>query len=381
MKQGILIAFGELFLKSEQVKKLFIKRLINHILFLSKKEIDFKLIILRDRLFLQTNDILKAKKIIKKVPGISWYSEGYLFDGFDLKEITQFILRNHKITKTFAIRVNKKKDVKESKELIIKKIAELIDKKVDLKKPNKEINIEIQKTGTFVFYNKIKGLGGLPMNSSGKALVLMSGGIDSPVASYLLSLRGIEPVWLHFHSFPLVSKKSIEKTKELASVFLNYHSKLKIYFIPFSQAQMKIKGKTPANYRILLYRRLMLKIAEKIAEKENCLALVTGESLGQVSSQTLDNLNITERSIKIPVLRPLIEKDKQDIINLAQKIKTLEISQKPQEDCCTLFVPKKATAKGDLKKVEQLEKEINVKKIEKDLLKNLKPVIYPLNRV
>ncbi len=379
MKKGILIAFGELFLKSDQVKKVFTRKLFNNIRFFCQKEkINFKIYKLRDRIYLETDNIIKAEKIIKNIFGIAWYSPVFCFSSFNLKEVATFVSQNHNIkeNKTFALRINRKKKDIESKELIIQKIAEKIDRPVNLKKPNKEIFVEIQKNNTFIFFKKKKGKGGLPLGTAGKVLVLMSGGIDSPVASYLISQKGAEPVWLHFHSFPLVSQKSIEKTKELAQVFLKYYPKIKIYFIPFAKAQTEIKSQVIANYRILLYRRLMFKIAEKIAEKENCLALVTGESLGQVSSQTLDNLKIIEKVVSIPVLRPLIEKDKQEIIEIAKKIETLDISNKPQEDCCSLFVPKGATAKGDLEKVKLLEKKINMSKIEKQLLKEIKSCYF-----
>ncbi len=366
-KNGILIAFGELFLKSEPVKKLFQKRLINNLwFFLKKEEIDFKIYNFRERIFIKTDQIIKAKKLIKKVFGISWFAENFFFPETNLKKFSCFVSENYKkwIKKgeTFALRIKKNRK-------IIEKIAKNINRKVDLTKPKQELFIEERKRGWFLYFKKIKGLGGLPVSSSGKVLSLISGGIDSPVAAFLAAKRGAENIWLHFHSFPLVSKNSIEKTKDLAKIFLQYQPCLKIYFIPFQKAQMEIKAKTPAKYRILLYRRLMLKIAEKIAKKENCQALITGESLGQVSSQTLPNIKIIEETVKIPVLRPLICWDKEEIIKLAEKIGTFQISIKPAEDCCTLFVSKHQTAQGDLKKVKELEKKINTSRIIKEALR------------
>jgi len=214
------------------------------------------------------------------------------------------------------------------------------------------------------------------LGAGGRALVLMSGGIDSPVAGFLMAKRGVENIWLHFHSFPLVSQKSIEKTRELAEKFLRFQPKLKVYFFPFSQIQMEIKTKALEKYRILLYRRAMLKIAREIAKKENCQALVTGESLGQVSSQTLPNLAILQEKISFPVLRPLIGMDKEEIIALAKKIDTYQISIKPHEDCCSLFVPKKATAKGNLELVKSLEKELKTDKMIKKEIKKIKVEIF-----
>lgn len=201
------------------------------------------------------------------------------------------------------------------------------------------------------------------MGTGGKVLSLISGGIDSPVAAFLMLKRGAENIWLHFHSFPLVSKRSIEKIKELVKIFLDYQPHLKVYFLPFNKFQMEVKIKAPPKYRILLYRRMMLKIAEEIAKKESCKALVTGESLGQVSSQTLPNIEIIEEATKIPILRPLIAQDKEEIIEIAKKIKTYNISIKPQEDCCSLFVPRQATAQGKMEIIKKLEKKLNIKNI------------------
>ncbi|MBC7073858.1 tRNA 4-thiouridine(8) synthase ThiI [Candidatus Parcubacteria bacterium] len=376
MKKGILIAFGELFLKSPPVQKLFKKKLLFNIsFFLKKANLDFEIFSQRERIFLATKNTKKAQKIIKKIFGISWFTESLFFEKGNLKEISEFCAKNYqnwiKENETFAIRLKKGSEIRKSSQEIIKKIAEKIERKVDLEKPKREIFVEARKEGWFLYFKKKKGAGGLPVGVSGKVLVLISGGIDSPVSAFLMAKRGAENIWLHFHSFPLVSRASIEKVKELAKIFLNYQPKLKIYLVPFSTIQMEIRTKTLPKYRVLLYRRIMLKIAEKIAKKENCYAIATGESLGQVSSQTLPNIQIIEKAVSIPVLRPLIGMDKEEIINLAKKIKTYQISIKPQEDCCTLFTPKHATAKGNLKEIEKMEKKLNLKKLISQALKEV----------
>ena len=355
--KGILIAFGELFLKSDSVRKIFQRRLVNNLRFFLKKEkVNFKIVSSRERIFIKTNEIKKTSQIIKRVFGIVLLAESFYFN--NLKDFLSFIDKNYqdyiKEGETFAIRM--KKDRK-----IINRIAKNIDRRVNLNKPKRELFVEKRDENYFLYFKKIKCLGGLPLGSSGKVLCLMSGGIDSPPAAFLTAKRGGENIWLHFHSFPLVSNSSIEKVKELAKVFLRYQTNLKILFVPFQRAQLEIKAKAPAKYRVLLYRRFMFKIAEKIARKENCQALVTGESLGQVSSQTLDNIEIIEQGVKIPVLRPLIGWDKQEIITLAKKIKTYNISIKPQEDCCTLFVPKHQTANGNIETIKKIEKKLNYK--------------------
>lgn len=374
MKEGILIAFGELFLKSTGVQKFLKRKLVQNIsFFLKKANLDFKIFLFRERIFIEILKIKGALKIIENIFGISWFAKAYFFEKESLKEISEFVAKNYKKwikeNETFAIRLKKGSEIKEKREKIIEEIAKSIKRKVDLEKPKKEIFIEARKEGWYLYFKKKKGAGGLPVGCGGKVLALISGGIDSPVASFLTAKRGAENIWLHFHSFPLVSSKSIEKVEKLAKIFLNYQPRLKIYLFPFSEIQIQIKIKIPQKYRILLYRRIMFKIAEIIAKKENCSALVTGESLGQVSSQTLPNLQIIEKGVSIPILRPLIGQDKEEIIKMAKKIGTYEISILPQEDCCTLFVPKHATAKGDPRKIEKLEKNLNLKALISNTLK------------
>jgi thiamine biosynthesis protein ThiI len=381
MKKGILIAFGEIFLKSPGVQRIFKRKLQNNFSFFLKREgVDFRILPKRERIFVETEEQNKARKIIKNVFGVSWFAKSFFFEEGTLNEITNFVAQNYqnwiKENESFAIRLKKGSEIKESGQKIIEEIAKNIKRKVDLEKPKREIFVEARKEGWYLYFKKEKGVGGLPVGSSGKVLALISGGIDSPVASYLMAKRGAENVWLHFHSFPLVSKKSIEKIKKLAEIFLKFQPRLKVYLFPFSKIQMEIRVKSKPKYRVLLYRRVMAKIAQDLAKKENCYALVTGESLGQVSSQTLPNLQIIEKAVSIPILRPLIGWDKEEIISLAKKIGTYQISILPQEDCCTLFTPKHATAKGNLKEIEKIEKSLNLKEIIKQSQKEIKILNY-----
>jgi thiamine biosynthesis protein ThiI len=376
MKEGILIAFGEFFLKSPGVQMIFRRKLQNNLTFFLKKEgIDFRIFSQRERIFVETKEQNKSRKIIKNVFGISWFAKSFFFEKGTKGQVSNFVAQNYqnwiKEDESYAIRLKKGGEIKESSQKIIEEIAKNIKRKVNLKKPKREIFVEARKEGFYLYFKKEKGPGGLPVGASGKVLTLISGGIDSPVASYLIAKRGAENVWLHFHSFPLVSQKSIEKVKKLAEVFLKFQPRLKVYLFPFSKIQMEIRIKSKPKYRILLYRRAMMKIAENLAKKEDCYALVTGESLGQVSSQTLPNLQIIEKAVSIPILRPLIGMDKEEIINLAKKIGTYQISILPQEDCCTLFTPKHATAKGNLKEIEKIEKSLNLKKLIKQSQKGI----------
>ena len=373
-KEGILIAFGEIFLKSEGVRKLFQKKLEKNIcFFLDKKGIDFKIDPSRERIFISTKEVDKAMPEIRKIFGIVWIAKSSYFPEIGLEEFSTFVDENYekwiKKDETFGIRFRMEKNIlKEDRDDVIKRIAKNIKRKVDLTNPQIEIFVEIRREGTFLYFKKQKGAGGFPIGSSGRILSLLSGGIDSPVASYLIAKRGAENVWLNFHSVPLTSKQGIEKIKELAKVFLNYQPNLKVYFVPFYKAQLEIKEKAPLKYRILLYRRLMLRIAEEIAERENCQAIVTGDSLGQVASQTLPNINIIQDAIDMPLLRPLIGQDKEEIIELARTIGTFEISIEPYEDCCSVFAPKPQTAAGKLETIKELEKSIESVKIIKEAI-------------
>jgi len=380
-KQGFILAFGELFLKSEGVQKILKKRLDNNLSSLLKKQkIDFKIHPWRERIFVQTNNLKKTPSVLEKVFGLVWFAQTYFLKEVSFDQMNNFVKENYqdwiKKDESFALRVKKGPLVKKRTEQVIEEIAENIDRKVDLNNPKKEIFIEGRKQGWFIYFKKQKGASGLPNGSQGKVLTLISGGIDSPVAAYLIAKRGAENIWLHFHSFPLVSKASIEKTKELVKVFLNYQPKLKLYLIPFSEIQKEIKLKIPAKYRVIFYRRLMLEIAQDIAQKENYQALVTGESLGQVSSQTLPNFQVTQENITIPIFQPLIGLDKEEIIKLAEQIKTFDISIKPQEDCCTLFVPKHQTAAAKLEIIKELEKELDLDKLITKVLEEIEIIEY-----
>lgn len=377
IKNGVLVAFGELYLKSKPVRELFIKRLGYNIqFFLDKEKIDFKIHNLRDRIFIEAENIEKTKDVLKNIFGISWISQAMIFETFDLKIISAYIKDNQDILidkdNTYALVIKYEKGIaKETKEEIIGEIAEHIKRKVDLTNPKTELNIEIKRGGCYLYTKKEKGAGGLPLGASSKSLIMMSGGIDSPVAAYFAAKRGSHNIWIHFHSFPVASRASIEKVEELANVFCNYQPKLKVIFVPFGACQMKIKTGAPPQHRVILYRRLMLKVAEQIARKFECHAIFTGESLGQVSSQTLINMEIVEEAITMPILRPVIGFDKEEIMAIAKNLGTLEVSNKPHEDCCTLFVSTHQSAEGKLKDILDAEKDLPIAEMIEECLKGV----------
>jgi tRNA uracil 4-sulfurtransferase len=241
--------------------------------------------------------------------------------------------------------------------------------KVDLHNPDIILYIEITEKYAFLYIKKIAGPGGLPGGVSGKAISLISGGIDSPVASYLMMKRGVENVFVHFYSNQQGYEQSLEKVRDILRVLKKYQEKIKVYFIPLLDAQKEIVLKTKADFRVVLYRRVMFLIANEIATQEKAKALITGESVGQVASQTLDNILAVEGAISLPVLRPVSGWDKQEIMDLAKKIGTYEISILPHLDCCSMFAPEHPATKANLKDVKAQEKKLKIKSLIKQALK------------
>ncbi len=244
---------------------------------------------------------------------------------------------------------------KEIGEYVLTKYGKILDL-VDAKQ---NIYIEIVNKYCFVYGEKIAGLGGLPVGASGKVVVLLSGGIDSPVAAWYMMKRGCLPVYVHFHSHPYTNKASQEKVERLVGLLSRHTLHAKLYLVPFIEIQKQIMTKTDKKYRVILYRRYMMRIAEIIARKENAKALVTGENLSQVSSQTPSNLASIEEVTAMPILRPLIGFDKQEIINKAIQIGTYETSIEPHEDCCSLFVPQHPATASDVVTLRKLEKDVD----------------------
>ena len=234
---------------------------------------------------------------------------------------------------------------------------------VDLANPELNVHVEVLPGEVFVYAREEAGPGGLPVGTGDRTVTLMSGGIDSPVAAWRMVHRGCNTTLVHFHSFPLVEGRSREKAKELAEVLTGYQYDTRLYLVPFAELQMRVVLSVPGPLRVVIYRRFMLRIAEAIAHREQALALVTGESLGQVGSQTLQNIATVQQAVSMPVLRPLVGMDKQEIINQAQRIGTYGISILPDEDCCSLFVPRSPSTRVHASQVEQLEAALGVEEL------------------
>jgi thiamine biosynthesis protein ThiI len=234
-------------------------------------------------------------------------------------------------------------------------VATETGKRVDLTNPELPISVEWLHDRVLFFFERARGPGGLPLGESGKVVGLLSGGIDSPVALYLIMKRGCDVVFVHFHSFPFTNRASQRKVIEIAGELSRGRQRSRIYLVPFADLQQEVAVKTPAPYRIILYRRFMLRLAELIARKEKAQAIITGDSLSQVSSQTLSNLITIERTVDVPVIRPLIGFDKKEIIRLAQTIGTYSISIEPHDDCCAYLMPRQPSTRSTPKELERVE--------------------------
>jgi thiamine biosynthesis protein ThiI len=233
------------------------------------------------------------------------------------------------------------------------------DVKVDLKNPDLTVYVEIVDKEVYVYADRFKGPGGLPVGSSGKVVALISAGFDSPIASLLMMKRGAKVVFVHFHSYPYPSYDSIEQVREIVKILSKYQLHSKLYIVPIAEAQRIIVLNAPVGLRTILYRRLMVRIAEKVAQIEGAEALVTGESLGQVASQTLRNIRVINQVATLPILRPLIGIDKEEIIQKAKEIGTYEISSQPYDDCCSFLTGRHPETWANLDEILEIEKKLD----------------------
>ena len=249
-------------------------------------------------------------------------------------------------------------------------VCDATGKNVSLEDPDLTVYLELLSKKAYYSIRKIQGPGGMPLGVSGKVACLISGGIDSPVAAYRMMKRGSRAIFVHFSGRPLVSRASEEKVRELVQLLTAYQYKSKLYVIPFGEIQRDIVASAPAPYRVVLYRRLMIRIAQELAKKEHCWGLVTGESLGQVASQTPENLTVIEAVAELPLLRPLIGMDKLEISDQAEQIGSFAISIEPDQDCCSLFTPSHPSTKAKLEDILRIEQMFDINTLVKQGLNN-----------
>lgn len=372
MKEVILVKNGELALKGlnrstfEDILVKNIKRRLNH----SVGKFTFTKS--QSTIIIEPNegdlDFEKAVEVIGKVFGIAGYSRAALAEK-DLEDIKNVALSylgdDLRSVKTFKVNAKRsdKKFPLTSPELCREVGAHLLRNipslKVDVHNPDIIVTVEVRDKHVFIHGNQIKGAGGMPVGSAGRVALLVSGGIDSPVAGWMMAKRGLQLTAIHFAAPPYTSKRAEMKVRELVSIVSKYSGRVNFAVVNFTEIQETIREKCPEELFTIIMRRLMMKIAVRLAERDGCGALVTGESLGQVASQTLGALACTNAVSTIPVFRPLIGMDKDEIITISRKIGAFETSVLPYEDCCTVFTPKHPRTRPTLELIEKAESAVD----------------------
>ena len=366
MKKLIMIKYGELTTKKAN-RKIFITMLENNI----KKilsNLDYKIKKDRVRMYIESDSIELVEKKLKKIFGIHSIVECYQVNT-NIEEIETSILsllpsegktfkvNTKRADKTFPI---PSMDFNNNIGGFILKNTSL---KVDVHNPDIMVHIEIRVEGTFLYFNEMPGLGGYPVGIQGKGLLMLSGGIDSPVAGYLALKRGIDLDCLYFESPPHTSVEAKNKVIKLASIINEYSGNIRVFVLPFTEIQEEIYKNVDDSYIITIMRRFMYRIAERLAHKYQAKIIVNGESVGQVASQTLTSMSVINAVTCMPVIRPVACLDKLEIIEIAKKIETYETSILPYEDCCTIFLPKHPVIHPNLEKVLSLEKKLNIEEL------------------
>ena len=373
MEKMIMIKYGELTTKKDN-RKDFIRILCQNI----ERLINDKIEIIKDnsRMYIKCEDTNKITKKLTKIFGIHGISIVYkVNNNYEevLKKSLEIMDKTKKTFKVITKRSDKDFNIKSMD--YSKHIGGLILKnsnyKVDVHNPEIILNIEIRKEGTFIYTDEIKGSGGYPVGVAGKGLLMLSGGIDSPVAGYLSMKRGVNIEALYFDSPPHTSIEAKNKVKKLVSILNEYSGNIKLHIVPFTKIQEEIYKKCPDNYMITIMRRMMYRIAEKYSKKINAKVIINGESIGQVASQTLDSMVCINNVTNMPIIRPLATYDKLEIIDLAKKIKTYETSILPYEDCCTIFVPKHPVIRPEIEKAIEYEKAFNYEKLIDECINNI----------
>ena len=362
----ILIRYGELSTKGRN-KNDFINRLRENVRYSFNDLMPLKIRAERDRMFIEIENEEKMNVLMERLPevfGIQSFSPVASCEK-DMEQIKALAIQIMELYKeqeiTFKVEVRRTdKNFPLDSHAIQREIGGTVlrnyqNLSVNVKKPDVELRIEVRLDAVYMMAQVIPGAGGMPIGSNGKSLLMLSGGIDSPVAGYLMMKRGVRLEAIHFYSPPYTSQNSLKKVKDLANELTKFGAKIRLHIIPFTELQVLIKENVPENVTMTTTRRMMLRIADKVREEIDALAIVTGESLGQVASQTLESLTAINAVTSTPILRPLIASDKLDIIEIAERIGTYETSIQPYEDCCTIFTPASPKTKPKLEKVMHYE--------------------------
>ena len=385
MKEIILLKDGEIVLKGlnrrtfEDVLKKNIRHAISH---LGSFEIKSAQSIIYVKPLSDDIDLDEACLKISRVFGIVSYSRAAICEEKTLESIIAtapvYLEKELKAVKTFKVEARRsdKRFPYKSPEICAELGGVILDKfphlSVDVHNPDLIVNVEVRDFGAYVHGAAHKGAGGIPVGTSGNAAILISGGIDSPVAAYMMAKRGLKLTAVHFASPPYTSKRAEDKVVRLLRRVSRYAGKMTMYTVPFTKIQKTIKNECPEELFTIIMRRLMMQISSRIAADNDCTALITGESLGQVASQTIGALSCTDDAADLLVFRPLIGMDKQEIIDISYKIDTYDISIEPYEDCCAVFTPKHPRTRPVLKYVKEAQEKANFEPMIEEALANLK---------
>lgn len=377
----LAVSFGEIFLKGRNRNTFYktainnIKRNIRDIGYDDMFQESSKLYIKADR-----DKFDRLIKEIKKVFGIVYISEVVRCEKTveDISKTSKDLIKYYNFDKEMTFKVESKRTDKsfalKSPELSAKIGGDILEKyndlSVDIHKPDFTVFIDI-KSKAYIYINRVEGLGGLPLGSGGEGLLLLSGGIDSPVAGFLMAKRGMNINAIHFHSYPFTSKRAHQKAMDLAKILSAYTGKMTVYSVNLAEIYKAISKNCPRRETTILSRRFMMRIANKISEKYSYQALITGESLGQVASQTIESVSVINDSSKLPILRPLIAMDKKDIIEISEKIDSYDKAIEPYDDCCSIFAPDSPVTKPKLKYIEKSEENLDIEELENQAIASM----------
>ena len=380
MEKVIIIKYGELNTKKDNINY-FIKALRNDLS--NKIDNDVEYDHGRMIIFGQTND--KVKDALNKTFGIHEYEIGYKLETNNIDTISLELVKlvKERDFNTFKVSTKRSDKSYEMNSMEISKhlggviLRNISGKKVDVSTPELLINVEIRKDSSLIYFDKEKGLGGYPLGTLGKGMLMLSGGIDSPVAGYLAMKRGVRLECVYFDSPPHTSKEALNKVLTLAEKLSDYSNYIKVHIIHFTDIQEAIYKNCPKEYMITIMRRCMYRIAEMLAHRENCKCIVNGESIGQVASQTLTSMNAINEVVKMPVIRPVCCLDKLEIIDIAKKIGTYETSILPYEDCCTIFVPEHPVINPEKELAREYEERLDYNALIKEAIKTKETITLP----
>ncbi|MCR5112363.1 MAG: tRNA 4-thiouridine(8) synthase ThiI [Acholeplasmatales bacterium] len=382
----ILVRFGDLTLKGKNQKD-FLKALYK-LMAVKMEGLNVEVENQHDRIFIHllNEDVNKVVDRLNLVSGISSYSFVVKCsqDIKDIKETSLKLMKQIVTDKTVTFKVNTKRSNKDypmdsmevTKHVSGYVLANHPMLKVDVHNPEVNLNIEIRRDACYLYNTNIRALGGYPVGTAGKGLLMLSGGIDSPVAGFMAMKQGVEIECIHFESTPLTSIESAQKVVDLVKKMAKYapNNKINLHMIPFKEMHMALLDNVPESYNITIMRRMMYRIATELAKRKKCLAIINGESVGQVASQTLGSMNTINSVTNYPILRPLCTYDKIDIINISKKIDCYDLSIKPFEDCCTVYVPKAPATAPKIDKAEQYEKLFDYETLVKEAVDNVNSI-------